>query len=277
MAGFPIRLKSLVGVVLTMCASGCASMGNYSPLKPIERSMIYHPSAWPEELELPSDSPFEDAWFVSGDGTKLHGVFIGHPEPQAVALVCHGNAGNVAGRMETLAILNREHRLSVLMFDYRGFGRSEGKPTETGILADARAARKWLSERAEISEDEIVVMGRSLGGAVAVDLAAKDGAKALVLASTFTSLPEVAREHFRWLPAQWLMTERLDSINKLQNYHGPLLQTHGTTDSLVPIELGRKLFDTAPGPKRFIEVEGGHNAPQPEEYRNALDDLLQSL
>ena len=252
-------------------------MGKLSPLGPLERSMIYHPTEWPEDFALPESAPVEDAWFTSQDGTRLHGLFAEHPEPQAIALVCHGNAGNVADRVGSLSILNGAHRLSVLMFDYRGFGRSEGKPSEAGIMQDARAARKWLAKRTGVPESQIVIMGRSLGGAVAVDLAANDGAKALVLASTFTSMPEVARQHLKLLPTSLLMTERLDSINKLSKYKGPLLQSHGKDDQLIPIELGRKLFEVAPGPKNFIEVEGGHNAPQSPEYRQALEELLQRL
>lgn len=272
-----LRSSLWLWVTIVTCAAGCAPMGNLSPLKPLERSMIYHPAPWPQEFKTPLDTSLEDAWFASEDGTKVHGLFLEHPDPQAVALVCHGNAGNVAGRVETLFILNREHRLSVMMFDYRGFGKSGGKPSETGILADARAARRWLAERTGVDESEIVIMGRSLGGAVAVDLAAKDGARALVLASTFTSLPDVAGEHFKWLPVNWLMTERLDSLEKIRHYKGPLLQTHGNSDALVPIEMGRRLFEEAPGQKQFIEVEGGHNVKQPPEYREALETLLQSV
>lgn len=256
--------------------SGCASLGSYSPLKPLERAVIYHPADWPNGDAFATFDDIEHAWFRSFDGTQLHGLFIESTRPRGIALVCHGNAGNAAGCVETLRILRDEHQLSALVFDYRGYGRSQGKPFESGILQDARAARKWLAERTEVAESEIILMGRSLGGAVAVDLAAKDGAKALVLASTFTSLPDVARTHMKWLPAEWLMTERLASIDKLSSYPGPLLQTHGSDDSLVPIEMGRRLFETAPGPKSFIEFKGGHNTPQPMEYRAALNRLIDS-
>ena len=271
------RLFFLIAGVMAVSQTGCASLGNLSPLKPVERSLIYHPSDWPADFAIPEQAPVEEAWFTAEDGTRIHGLFAEHPNPKGVALVCHGNAGNVADRVGSLSILNQSHRLSVLMFDYRGFGKSEGKPDEQGLYMDARAARKWLAERAGCQESEIIVMGRSLGGAVAVDLAAKDGAKALVLASTFTSMPEVAKQHVRLLPTGLMMTQRLDSLTKIQNYSGPLLQSHGLDDQLIPIEIGRKLYAAAPGKKRFIEVEGGHNAPQSPEYREALDELLESL
>ncbi len=239
--------------------------------------MIYHPTEWPADFAIPENVPVEEAWFTAKDGTRIHGLFAEHPSPRGVALVCHGNAGNVADRVGSLSILNQAHQLSVLMFDYRGFGKSDGKPDEQGLYMDARAARKWLAERTGNKEADLIVMGRSLGGAVAVDLAAKDGAKALVLASTFTSMPEVAKQHVKLLPTGLMMTQRLDSITKIKNYTGPLLQSHGRDDRLIPIEIGRKLHAAAPGTKRFVEVDGGHNAPQSPEYREALDELLESL
>lgn len=267
----------IVACVLTIGQTGCASLGNFSPLKPVEQSLIYHPSDWPADFAIPEQAPVEEAWFTAQDGTKIHGLFASHPNPKGIVLVCHGNAGNVADRVGSLSILNQSHQLSVLMFDYRGFGKSSGKPDEQGLYMDARAARKWLAERTGCKESDIIVMGRSLGGAVAVDLAAKDGAKALVLASTFTSMPEVAKQHAKLLPTGLMMTQRLDSLSKIRNYSGPLLQSHGRDDQLIPIHIGHKLHAAAPGKKRFVEVEGGHNAPQSPEYREALDELLESL
>jgi len=271
------RLFLLITGVLMIGQAGCASLGNFSPLKPVEQSLIYHPRGWPADFAIPEQAPVEEAWFMAEDGTKIHGLFAEHPNPKGIALVCHGNAGNVADRVGSLSILNQSHQLSVLMFDYRGFGKSAGKPDEQGLYMDARAARKWLAERTGREESEIIVMGRSLGGAVAVDLAAKDGAKALVLASTFTSMPEVAKQHAKLLPTGLMMTQRLDSLSKIKNYSGPLLQSHGRDDRLIPIHIGRNLHAAAPGKKRFIEIEGGHNAPQSPEYREALDELINSL
>ena len=148
-------------------------------------------------------------------------------------------------------------------FDYRGYGRSEGTPSEAGVLADARAARTWLARRAGIGENQIVLMGRSLGGAVAVDLAA-DGARGLVLESTFTSMPEVGHAAMPWLPVRTLMQTQFNSLAKISNYHGPLLQSHGTADRLIPYAMGRQLFEGANEPKQFIAIAGGdHNDPQP--------------
>lgn len=252
-------------------------MGRFSPLATLEKNLVYHPTSYPSELEG-EPLPFEEARFQSDDGTELHGWFMDHPEPIAIALFCHGNAGNIASRGDSLMILNRHHRLAVMAFDYRGYGKSKGRPTENGILADARAARKWLAKRKGVREQDIVLMGRSLGGAVAIDLAAKDGAKGLVIASTFTSLPDVAQEAFPMLPARILMTQRFNSLAKIKDYHGPLLQSHGDADVLIPISLARELHAAAPGRKQFIPIPGGrHNDPQPEEYRIALDAFLREL
>lgn len=264
--------------VLPLLLIGCAALGPLSPLVPVERSLVYQPRPFPEPTSLPQNLPFEDAWFEAEDGTRLHGWYLGHSKPRAVALFCHGNAGNIVSRGETLSILNERHGLAIMTFDYRGYGKSEGKPSERGILQDARAARAWLASRTGVAETEIVLMGRSLGGAVAVDLASRDGARGLVLASTFSSLPEVAAHHVPWVFPSLNMTQRLNSAEKIGNYSGPLLQSHGDADTLIPIEMGRKLFDAAGGPKQFIVIPGaGHNDPQPEEYRHTFDEFIASL
>jgi len=274
-----VRLVRVIAVcILTISLlPGCAGWSHNTPLAKLERSLVYHPAPFPDDL--PEDKiPFEDVEFTSADGTRLHGWFADHSDPVGVALVCHGNAGNIVSRGDSLMILNRRHRLAVMIFDYRGYGKSEGTPTESGILADARAARAWLAQRKKVPESEIILMGRSLGGAVAVDLAANDGSKGLVLASTFTSMPEVAKNLMPLAPANLLMQQRFDSIGKISNYRGPLLQSHGDADELIPIELGRKLFEAAPGPKTFVTIpNAGHNDPQSEEYRKALDGFIEKI
>jgi fermentation-respiration switch protein FrsA (DUF1100 family) len=164
------------------------------------------------------------------------------------------------------------------MFDYRGYGRSAGSPSEAGVLADARAARDWLAKRAQIEPQQVVLMGESLGGAVAVDLAAADGARALILENSFNSLPDVAAYHFPWLPVRWLMRTRFDSASKIGRYHGPLLQSHGQPDHVVPYAFGVKLFEAANEPKRFITYPGfDHNDGRPPAYFDELRKELEKL
>ena len=259
--------------------SGCFALGRFSPLRPLERSLVFQPARYPAGDWKPSNIQPVNVVFTAADGVRLHGWYVGHPNPKGVALFCHGNAGNISGLADTLLILNQRHDLSVMTFDYRGYGRSEGIPSEQGVYQDARAARAWLADRENIPETDIIVMGQSLGGAVAVDLAAKDGARALILASTFTSLPAVASNLMPLLPARWLMTYRFNSIEKIGDYHGPLLVSHGTADEVVPFELGRELFEAAGTQhKRFVPIEGGrHNDPQPDDYRVKLEEFLNDL
>ena len=141
-----------------------------------EESLIFFPARYPEGNWQPRDLEFEDAWFDAADGTRLHGWYAPAERRVSHLLIAHGNAGNLAHRADLVRYVQRELGVSVLIFDYRGYGRSEGRPSEPGILADARAARQWLAARAEISPGEIVLLGESIGGAVMVELAAADGA-----------------------------------------------------------------------------------------------------
>lgn len=243
-----------------------------------ERSQLFQPVKYPGGNWRPVAKLGVDATFAAEDGTQLHGWFLEHPNPRAVILLAHGNAGNLTHRVLRVWELRERHRVSVMVFDYRGYGKSEGEPDERGVLQDARAARKWLAERAGVSERDIVLMGRSLGGGVMVDLAANDGARGLVLESTFTSLPDVARNVMPLLPVGWLMTNRLDSLSKIARYHGPLLQSHGDADQLIPIAQAHKLHAAATGRKQFVTIEGGgHNSRQSEEYQRKLDAFIASL
>jgi fermentation-respiration switch protein FrsA (DUF1100 family) len=243
----------------------------------LEDSLLYFPAKYPDGDWNPAGLVFEDAWFEAADGPKLHGWYVPHESPRAVILFAHGNAGNISHRADLLAEL---HRLgtAVLAFDYRGYGRSEGSPNERGVIEDARAARKWLARRAGIGEEEIVLMGESLGGAVAVALAAESPARGLVLENTFCSAHDVAAYHYRWLPVRQLMRTKLDSAGVIGNYHGPVLQFHGSADTIVPLELGRKLFDTANEPKQFVLIQGAdHNDPRGPQFYLELDRFLANL
>lgn len=242
-----------------------------------EESLIFFPSKYPDGIWNPPGLTFEDAWFDSADGTKLHGWFMPHDQPRAYVLFTHGNGGNLSHRFDLFQAL---HRLgvAVLAFDYRGYGRSEGSPTEEGVLADGRAARKWFAERAGVPEKQIVLMGESLGGAVAVALAAEAPARALVLENTFSSIPDVAAAHYPGLPVRMLMRTQFNSVAAIKRYHGPLLQFHGDCDTIVPFELGKKLFDAANEPKQFIAVAGcDHNDPRSSRFFEELDRFLDEL
>ena len=282
------NIRSLFVLVLLPVA-GCfsgSSMSSSSVTKPLEDSIVFQPMKYPKGDWKPNDLKFEDAWFEASDGVKLHGWFCdntpdyihrtGNETRPLVVLFCHGNGGNVTGCYWNLRLWSEKFGASVLAFDYRGFGKSEGVPSEDGILKDARAARRWLAKRTGIKEQDVVLVGHSLGGAVAVELAAYGGARGLVLESTFTSVPEVAAAKIP--SAARIMTNHFDSISKISLYHGPLLQCHGDADRVVPYALGEKLFAAANQPKEFIRIPGGgHNGPPSPEYYAALRRFVDNL
>lgn len=268
-------LVILAGVLVLAATSGCRSL---SPIARWEQSSVFQPDKYPAGEWDQTKVLVQDASFAAEDGTKLHGWYVRHPRPKAHAVVFHGNAGNVTLLADSLRILNQRHGLSVLALDYRGYGRSEGKPSEQGVLQDGRAARKWLAYKEGIAERDVVLMGQSLGGGVAIDLAANDGCRGLVVSGTFTSVPDVAQHHVSWLPMRWLLTSKFDSLSKIKQYQGPLLLAHGDADEVIPYQQGVKIFEAAPGPKKMITNFGGkHNDPLPEEYRLALDEFIANL
>jgi len=277
--------QTLLVSCVPIVVAGCASSGNrrWNPLRQLENSVVFQPAPYSEGNWQPAELDFEDVWFTAADGTQLHGWYCHHPSPRAAVLFAHGNAGNLSHRAALLRLLHDRLGVAVMAFDYRGYGRSAGTPDESGILQDARAARAWLASRLQIAESDVVLMGRSLGGGVMVDLAADDGARGLILESTFTSLPEAAAATAPWLPVKLLMQNRLDSLSRIARYHGPLLLSHGDADRVIPFEQGQRLFAAAPDgpgcrPKRFITIPGGdHNDPQTPDYYRALDEFLANL
>ena len=244
----------------------------------LENMLVYPAPRYPEGDWQATWLEHEDISFNSADGTKLHGWYVEHPQPKAVILYCHGNGTHVAYTAEFLAEMRDEFQVSIFAFDYRGYGRSEGKPAEKGILEDADAAQEWLAKRAGIEKKDVVLMGRSLGGGIALHLAAENGARGVILQNTFTSLHDAAASHYPWVPVRLLMKNRYDSLSRISRYSGPLFISHGTADRIVPFAHGQKLFAAATGPKEFFEIAGGdHNDSEPEHYLPALHKFLDSL
>ncbi|MCO6456169.1 MAG: alpha/beta hydrolase [Pirellulaceae bacterium] len=227
----------------------------------------------------PAGLDYRQVDFRSADGTPLVGWYLPHENPAAYVLYCHGNGDIVADCAWALDELRRDADVAVFVFDYRGYGRSAGRPDEPGVVADAEAALQWLCQTEGLKPEDVVLMGRSLGAAVAIQLAARHGARGLVLERTFTSMPDVAAHLFPWLPVRWLMRNRYHSLQYVGQYPGPVLQSHGTADQLVPFELGRRLFAAIPGPhKQFVEMPGSdHNDPDTAEYWQQLQRFLREL
>jgi len=221
---------------------------------------IYYPErAWwatPEAFGL----TYESVTFTAGDGTSLHGWFFPHPRPVATMLFCHGNAGNISHRLENVQALV-EAGFQVFIFDYRGYGRSQGKPSEPGLALDADAAWAHVRERAGLEMAPLVIFGRSLGGAVAIRLAAHvSGADALIVESTFTSLGGMVRHLLGGLPGADRLADGYTSLDRIKQVHLPLLVIHGEEDELIPMAQGYTLFEAANAPKDWYAIAGaGHN------------------
>lgn len=243
----------------------------------IDELLLFFPSKYPRGEWKPQDLQFEDVYFAAEDETKLHGWYCPAKEPRAVLLVAHGNAGHVASRAPWLRYLQTQAKVSVFMFDYRGYGRSEGTPTVEGVLQDARAARAKLRELAAIQDSEMVLMGESLGGAIVIQLAADSPPRGLIVQSTFSSLRDVADVHYPKL--SWLVPRgKLDSASQITRYRGPLLQSHGSADRTIPFSSGEKLFRSASEPKQFVTIDNAdHNNWLTDAYLKQLDEFLTRL
>ncbi|MBC7854111.1 MAG: alpha/beta hydrolase [Pirellulaceae bacterium] len=279
-----MRLASKLGVRLTRTAIRVLKVAIVSyclvllVLLYLENMLVYPAPRYPDGDWQAASLEHEDVNFTSADGTRLHGWYVEHSQPKAVILYCHGNGTHVADLAEFLRQMREEFQVSIFAFDYRGYGRSAGKPAEKGILEDAEAAQEWLAKRAGLDKKDIVLMGRSLGGGIALHLAAKIGARALILQSTFTSLHDAAAANYPWAPVRLLMKNRYDSLSWLSRYSGPIFLSHGTADRIIPFTHGQKLFAAATGPKEFFEIAGGdHNDAEPEHYLPALRKFLDSL
>ena len=226
-----------------------------------QRRMIYFPAA-----EVPSPAAVglgnvEPITFATEDGNILHGWFLeGPPSPtRFTVIVFNGNAGNRAYRA-ALGEALRTNGCSVLLFDYRGFGENAGTPTETGLAADARAARAYALARPGTDAGRLVYFGESLGTAVATRLAAEQPPVALILRSPFAGLAEVGRFHYPLLPVRWLLRDRFASIDYIRQVRSPLLVIAGSRDRIIPLEHTRRLYEAAPSTKTLVVVaDADHN------------------
>jgi hypothetical protein len=246
-----------------------------------EEKFIYFPSKHPEGLwdiePIPThEGQFvmktEDCQFNAKDGVTLHGWYCRPfqraagsrlPMPcEMVLLFFHGNAGNITHRTDMILSLIGL-LVEVFIVDYRGYGKSKGRPSEAGLYRDARAAWDYLLTRRHIHPERIVIFGKSLGGAVAIDLATQVVPAGLIIQSSFTSVPDMAKQMIPFLP-RFLIRTKMDSINKISRVHCPKLFIHSPADEIVPYAYGRRLFEAASAPKQFYEVPG---APHNETYR----------
>lgn len=209
--------------------------------------------ATPEAIDL----PFEDVYFTTQDYLKLHGWLVKNPRAQSTLLFFHGNAGNIADRLEKVSMFY-QMGLHVFIMDYRGYGRSQGDPTEEGIYKDALAAYDYLLSRTDINHEKIIGYGASLGGVVAVDLATKRKLAALIVDSSFPSAADISKTIYPFIPA-FLLKTKMNSVDKVGAITVPKLFIHSLNDEIVSFRLGKQLFEAAAGPKEFLQITGGHN------------------
>ncbi len=223
----------------------------------LQRQLMYFPTRELEATPAAISLAYESVEMRTDDGVRIHGWWVPHETARATALFFHGNAGNISHRLDTLAILH-ELSIATLIIDYRGFGQSEGSPDEHGTYADARAALAWLEERPGIDPARIFYFGRSLGGGVATELAVGTPPAALILESTFTSVPDLAAELYP-LPLIGRLTRiGYDNLSRLAKISAPLLVVHSPQDEIIPFSMGRRLFEGAEEPKTFLEIRGSH-------------------
>jgi len=238
--------------------------------------MIYFPASAISYTPADIGMEFEPVTFTASDSVQLHGWYVPNREARGTLLFQHGNAGNMSGRLETIRLLH-SLRLNVFIYDYRGYGMSEGSPDEEGTYRDATAAWNYLRQEKKVPADRIIVMGRSLGGAVAARLSVNVRPAGVILESTFTSVPDLGAETYPIFPVRWLSKFQYDSKIAVREIEVPLLIAHSREDELIPFEHGEKLYRLANEPKRFLEMEGGHNDAFYEtgaRYRNTLDSFI---
>lgn len=254
----------------------------YVMLRRFERAVTFHPERSPYGGAWRLPARGEDVWFKGADGARLHGWFVRAAEQPATATVVyfHGNGGNLS-YVDWLAGSLSERGFDVLLFDYRGYGRSEGEATdERGIYRDADAAYDYLTGARGASADKLILYGQSLGTTAATDLAARRQVGALVLESGLSSASDMAATILPWLPrgAHRFAVNRFDSVGKLARVTRPVLVAHGEADEIIPVAQGRKLYEAAREPKRLIIVPGaGHNnlvAVGGDEYLDEVAEFM---
>lgn len=268
------RLLILIPIVIALCYLGAVLW-----VFLFQERLIYEPgdrilTETPRDLGL----DFEDLSLIAEDGAKLHGWFIPSPEERGTVLFFHGNAGNISHLLDDAARFH-DWGLHVLLIDYHGYGQSEGKPSEAATKASARAAWKFLVEEKEVPENEIILHGRSLGAAIAADLASEMRPAGVILEAGFTALADVGAELYPWLPVRFLSRHDYPTIDNVRRFGSPVLVTHSRDDELIPFTHSEAIFEAAPEPKSFFEMHGSHGSSASitgEPYAKAIQDFIYS-
>lgn len=243
-----------------------------------QSSFVYYPAKTTYMTPAESGLEYEDIEYRTADGTKISAWYIpAKPgEAKGVILFCHGNAGNISHRIDTINIFH-SLGLSTFIFDYRGYGRSEGRTTEEGTYADAAGAWLYLLQEKGVKPEEITIAGRSLGGSVAAWLAAHKNPRALIIESTFSSVPELGARLYPYLPVKLLCRFSYNTKEYVKKVKCPLLVVHSPDDEMIPFSHGNKIFASANEPKKFLRIRGSHNEGfifSQEQYTRGLKEFL---
>jgi len=238
--------------------------------------LIYFPDAHHVTTPDREGLPYDPVTFSTKDGCSLDGWYIPAGKARGTVLFCHGNAGNISHRIDSIRLFH-DLDMNVFIYDYRGYGKSTGKTTEKGTYGDAEAAWRYITDVQGIDGDTVVIFGRSLGGAVAAYLAAKMSPRALIVESSFTSVPALGAEIYRFFPVRILSRFDYPTIHFIADISCPVLVAHSTDDDIIPYGHGRELYAAAREPKWFLDMRGSHNEGfyvSGEAYRTGLDVFL---
>ena len=244
----------------------------------LQPTMVYFPTdniaQKPDERGLAC----ENIYFANSDGTKLNGWYVPCPGAKLTILFCHGNGGNISYYLDK-AVMYHSIGANCLLFDYSGYGKSEGKPSERATYEDVSAAYKWLVESKKIDPNSIILHGWSLGGPIAAKLAAEEQVRGLILESTFTSACDFASKIYPIFPARFFCRYKYDTVKYVENVKCPVLVIHSPQDDIIPYSMGLKLFQIAKNPKKFIEISGPHNegVSASANYEPAVTNWLKGL
>lgn len=244
----------------------------------IEGRSIFFPMKEPEFMPDAESLGLEDVYLTTPDNIKINGWFFLKAGAKYTLLFCHGNAGNMGHRLDKIAML-QDIDLNIFIIDYRGYGKSEGRPSEPGIYKDAKTAYDYLINEKNIRPEAIILYGESIGGAVVIDLASKVKVGAVITEDTFSSVIDMAKRVYPFLPS-FLFSIRLDSVSKIKNINAPILIIHSKNDEIVPFDMGKKLFDAAKEPKEFAEIAGAHNTAyidSKEKYIASIRSFINGL
>lgn len=266
-------LLGVAGTLLAVYAVACLAAFA------LQRRLVYFPGRPGGPTPAQRGMAFEDVTLTTSDGVRVHGWLVGAPRPRGVVLVCHGNAGTIADRLP-LAEAFMAMGWSCFLLDYRGYGQSEGQPSEDGTYRDAEAGHEHLTRAAGFDPAQVVVYGESLGGGVAIELARRRPVAACVVESTFTSLPDIGARAYPWLPVRLLSRLRYDNRAKIGRLAVPVLVIHSQQDEVVPFAHGQALFEAAREPRQLLVTTGGHNDGgflRSEQHRGAVQQFLGSV